>query len=129
VTESLSDRDQLQANLQKLEVINAAISTLDAEILKQSGLASARMIESVKSEITRLGSAFANAFAELHARHLDFDEYIDSLEEVGASVGQFRIRPNGLSHPKDRSGAYAYGLQEFIDSKFFSASGLPKVLK
>lgn len=128
VTESLSDRDQLQANLEKLEVINAAICTLDAEILKQSGLASAKLIDSQKEEIKRRGNKWANVFVDLHAAHLEFDTFIDSLEDAGASVGQFRIRPNGLSHPKDRSGNYAFALQEFVDCGYLKQSNVSKVL-
>jgi hypothetical protein len=126
VTESLSDRDQLQANLEKLEVINAAICTLDAKILKQSGLASAKLIDSQKEEIRRRGNKWAKAFVDVHTAHSDFEELIDALEDAGASVGMLRIRPNGLSHPKDRSGNYYYALTEFIDSGFLSKGELQK---
>jgi hypothetical protein len=97
--------------------------------LTETRYANNKLIESVSPEITRLGKKFADAFRDLHAAHLEFDDYIDGLEDVGASVGQFRIRPNGLSHPKDLSGSYAYGLKEFIDSGFFQKSNMPKVLK
>ena len=96
---------------------------------KELRLANNRLIDSVRPEITGLGNEFAKAFANLHARHLDFDQYIDDLESVGASVGQFRIRPNGLLHPRDLSGGHAYGLNEFIDAGFFSKSNMPKALK
>jgi chromosome segregation ATPase len=129
VAVSLADPEQLRALQKELEALTASVSILDREILAETSYANKKLIESVKSEIGRLGSAFANAFAELHARHLEYDQLIDDLEDVVASVGMFRIRPNDLSHPKDRSGAYAYGLQEFIDNKFFSVSNLPKVLK
>ena len=129
VTESLSDRDQLQANLEKLEVINAAICTLDAEILKQSGLASAKLIDSQKEEIKRRGNKWAKAFVDVHTAHSDFEELIDALEDAGASVGMLRIRPNGLSHPKDRSGNYYYALTEFIDSGFIAKSDLLKAFQ
>jgi hypothetical protein len=125
----LPDQEQLTTLLVTINHLNAEISTLDAEILKETSVANNRLIESEKARIGRLGSAFANAFAELHARHLEYDQLIDDLEDVGASVGQFRIRPNGLSHPKDRSGAYAYGLNEFIDAGYYSKSNLSKVLK
>jgi hypothetical protein len=125
----LPDQEQLNSLLVTINHLNAEISTLDAEILKETRVASNKLIDSQKEEIKRRGSAFANAFAELHARHLEYDQLIDDLEDVGASVGQFRIRPNGLSQPKDRSGAYAYGLIEFIDAGYYSKSSLSKVLK
>jgi hypothetical protein len=126
---SLSDPDQLTALRKELESQNAAVSIIDQEILIETRYANNRLIESVSSEISRLGKKFADAFRDLHQAHLDFDEYIDGLEDVGANVGQFRIRPNGLSHPKDSSGSYAYGLKEFIDSGLFSKSNMPKVLR
>jgi hypothetical protein len=128
VTESLSDRDQLQANLEKLEVINAAICTLDAEILKQSGLASTKLIESQSEEIKRRGNRWAKAYVDVHTAHSDFEELIDALEDAGASVGHLRIRPNGVSHTHDRSGNYFYAIQEFIEAGFLSKGDMPKVL-
>jgi hypothetical protein len=129
IAASLSDQDQLTALRKELESQNAAVSIIDKEILTETRYANNKLIESVSPEITRLGKKFADAFRDLHAAHLEFDDYIDGLEDVGASVGQFRIRPNGLSHPKDLSGSYAYGLKEFIDSGFFQKSNMPKVLK
>jgi division protein CdvB (Snf7/Vps24/ESCRT-III family) len=129
VAMSLPDPDQLRALQKQLEALNAAVSTIDREMLTETRYANNAFLESVRSEINRLGNAFANAFADLHSRHLEYDQFIDSLEDVGASVGQFRIRPNGLSHPKDLSGSYAYGLREFIDAGFFSQSNLPKALR
>jgi hypothetical protein len=127
LSEALSDHDQLRANQKEIEVLSAAVSVLDKEILKQTREASDKLIESVKSEIVRLGSAFANAFADLREKHLEYDDFLDSLENVGASVGQFRLKPNGLDHPKQPSGNYYYGLDEFVRCGFFSQSTLQKV--
>jgi hypothetical protein len=123
------DTARLAFLLTELEDLNAAMSTIDAAILTETRIANNKLIDSVRPEIARLGNNFAKAFVDLHAAHLAFDEYTDSLEDAGASVGQFRMRPNGLSHPKDLSGAYAYGLKEFIDSGFLNNSNLPKVFK
>jgi hypothetical protein len=129
VTNIPADTDRLPVLLRELEDLNIADNIVNGQIQAESRLAGNKLIESVRPEIMRLGSKFANAFRDLHAAHLEWDDYIDSLEEAGASVGVFRIRPNGLSHPKDMSGSYAYGLREFVDSGFFAARDLPKVLK
>jgi hypothetical protein len=129
VTNTPADTERLPVLLRELEDLNIADSIVNGQIQTETRLAGNKLIESARPEITRLGSKFANAFRDLHAAHLEWDDYIDSLEEAGASVGVFRIRPNGLSHPKDKSGSYAYGLKEFIDSGFFIARDLPKVLK
>jgi hypothetical protein len=129
VAVSLPDPDQLWKLQRDLEVLNTAVSTIDTAILHETRVANTKLCESVKPEITKLGNAFARAFADLHARHLEFDQYIDDLEDAGASVGQFRLRPNGLSHPRDLSGSYFYSLREFIDAGFFSQRDMPKALK
>jgi hypothetical protein len=129
VAVELSDADQLRSLQRKIETIDAALAVLDAEFQKELRIVNNDLVVSVRPEIKRLGSKFADAFRDLHAAHLEFDDYIDDLENVGASVGQFRIRPNGLSHPKDLSGSYAYGLKEFIDLGFFQKSNMPKVLR
>jgi hypothetical protein len=124
-----ADTERFPALLRELEDLNVADAIIGGQIQAESHLAGNKLIESVKPELTRRGNRFANAFRDLHTAHLEWDEYIDSLEDAGASVGVFRIRPNGLSHPKDMSGSYAYGLKEFIDAGFFAARDLPKVLK
>jgi hypothetical protein len=124
-----ADTERFTQLLRELDDLNIAEKIVDSAIQTETRLAGNKLIESVTPEITRLGKKFADAFHELHAAHLEFDEYVDGLEDVGASVGQFRIRPNGLSHPKDLSGSYAYGLKEFIDSGFFSKANMPKVLR
>jgi hypothetical protein len=123
---TLPDTEQLIANHRELEDLYAADARNDAKKVKEEREANIRLIESVKPELTRLGNKWANAFLECHGAHLDFDNFIDALEDAGASVGQFRIRPNGLSHPKDRSGNYFYALQEFVDSGFLKTSNMPK---
>ena len=125
----LPDPQRLNELLIKLNTLNAEISALDAEILKDTREASNKLIEHIKSDIDRLGSKFANAFRDLHAAHLEYERFIDSVEDVGANVGQFRIKPNGLSHPMDRSSNYYYGLLEFTEAGFFSKSDMPKVFK
>jgi hypothetical protein len=129
LAETLSDLDQLKANQNELEIIGDAISTLDAEILKRSRGASNKMIEFATPELNRRGSAFANAFDTLRAKHLEYDDFLDSLENAGASIGQFRLKPNGLDHPKQLSGNYFYGLEEFAHHGFFSKSTLQKVFE
>jgi hypothetical protein len=124
-----ADPERLAQLLSELEDLDVAVKIVEGHIQTETRLASNKLIDSVRPEITRLGQKFANAYRDLHTANLDFDEYIDALEDAGASVGVFRIRPNGLSHPKDMSGSYAYGLKEFVDLGFFSTQYFPKVLK
>ena len=74
-----------------------------------------------------IGKRFADAFLALRTAHLEFDSFVNELEDAGGNVSTLRIRPNGLSHPRDSSGNYFYGLRDFVDAGFFSESHMAKV--
>jgi hypothetical protein len=121
------DMLRLQHLLQELDTINGAIGRLDSEIQKEHAVASRLVCETVKPEVTRLGKGFAKAFLQLHSAHSEYVRYLDAIEDTGASTTSLgRVWPNSLGHPKDLSGPYMYGLQEFIDAGFLDA--MPKVL-
>jgi hypothetical protein len=122
----LPDHELLPALLVTLNNVNADVSTYDAEILKEKQLANKKLIASKQDEIKRNGSECAKALLYLCAACLKQDEDLDSLESVGADVGQYRIRLSGLGSPRDLSSGFAYGLREFIDSGYMSKSDLPK---
>jgi hypothetical protein len=125
---SLPDHKQLGVFQKELEILNAAVSAIDSEIQKESRYASSRMLEDVKPEIVRRGSEFAKAFLALRDKHLAFNEFTDLIEETGCSVSAIRIRPAGLSDPKDQCGSYPYGLREFAEAGYISHSVAPKVI-
>jgi hypothetical protein len=125
----LPDVDDLTQTLTKLDIVNSAISVIDRAILIEAQSASNKMYDSVKPEVMRLGQGLAKAYVDLHSAHLAFDQFVNDLEDAGGNVSTLRIRPNGLSHPMDRCGAYFYGLREFIDAGFLSKSDMPKVLQ
>jgi hypothetical protein len=124
-----ADPERLTQLLRELDDLNIAEKIVEGTIQTETRHAGNKLIESVSPEIQRLGNKFGKAFVDLHSASLEYDRYIDSLEETGANVGQYRIRPNGLSHPADRSGNFFYAIQEFINSKFISHSDMPKVLR
>jgi hypothetical protein len=123
------DDMRLQTLLVEIQDLQNAVSVIDRQIEAEEQAASRKLVKSEWSEIERRGNKYAKAFVDFYAAHLDFDEHLDRLEDVGASVGQFRVRPNGVSSPKDPSGSYFYGLREFIDAGFLSKSDTPKVFK
>jgi hypothetical protein len=128
VVASLPDPEQLRTLQKELEILNAAVSTVDAAILAETRIASNKMLEAVKPEVTRLGNNFAKAFLALREEHLQYVEFVDKLDDAGGNVSAIRITPNGLSDPRDRSSNYAYGLREFAEAGFISHSVVPKVI-
>jgi hypothetical protein len=128
VAVELPATDQLRAKRQEIEAINAAISTLDAEIQKETRVANNTLLKSVAPEITRLGTEFAKAFLATRDKHLAFNEFCDSIEDAGGNVSAIRITPNGLSDPRDRCGNYSYALREFAEAGFVSHSVVPKAI-
>jgi hypothetical protein len=124
-----TDTERLTQLLRDLEDLNIAEKILEGEIQTETRLAGHKLYEAVKPEVTLHAKKFANAFRDLHTAHLDLERFADKLEDAGAEVSALRIRPNGLSHPMDRSSSYFYGLREFIEAGFFSQSDMPKVFK
>jgi hypothetical protein len=128
VVASLPDPEQLRTLQKELEVLNAAVSTIDAAILAETRTASNLLLDAVKPEVIRLGNNFAKAFLALRAEHLKYVELVDLIDDAGGNVSALRITPAGLSDPRDRSGNYSYGLREFAEANFISKSVAPKVI-
>jgi hypothetical protein len=123
------DREQLNVLLVTIDKKNAEVGAFDAEILKENRVANNKLIESEMDGIKRRGNKAAKALADLCEADLEYELHLDSLEEVGATVGQYRIRLPGLGSPRDISSGYAYSLREFIDAGMISTSDLPKALR
>jgi hypothetical protein len=128
VVVSLPDPAQLRALQKELEILNAAVSTIDAAILAETRTASNLLLEAARSEVNRLGSKFAKAFLALRSEHLEYLEFVDMIDEAGGNVSAIRITPNGLSDPRDRCGNYSYALREFAEAGFVSHSVVPKAI-
>jgi hypothetical protein len=128
VAVTLPDAQQLKELLAELEILNAALGTINAEIQKETRLASNKLLEAVRPEVMGLGGKFADAFLALRSAHLEYIEFIDSVEATGANIETLRVRPHGLSDPRDLSGNYPYGLRDFADAGFMSKSLAPKAI-
>jgi hypothetical protein len=122
-----ADPEHLTQLLRELEDLNMAANIVEGAIQTETRIAGNKLYEAVKPDVARLGKKFADAFRDLHTAHLEFDRFVDKLEDAGGNVSTLRIRPNGLSSPADRSSSYMYGLLEFIDAGFSSKSDMPKV--
>jgi hypothetical protein len=128
VAVALPDPEQLRALQKELEILNAAVSTIDAAIQAETRFASNKMLEAMRPEINRLGSKFAAAFLALRSEHSEYVEFIDKLDDAGGNVSAIRITPNGLSDPRDSCGNYSYALREFAEAGFVSHSVVPKAI-
>jgi hypothetical protein len=127
--DSAPDMTRLEQLLLELNDLNRAIGILDGAIQKEKTVASRLVLNAVKPHVTILGTTFAKAFLDLHAAHLDYNKYIDAVENVGVSVSGLRVCPNGVGFPTDLSGQYSYGIRDFIDAGFLQTSDMPKVLR
>jgi hypothetical protein len=129
VTVRLPDADRLRELLTELDVLNAAIGTIDTAIQNETRLASNKLLEAVKPELLRRGSAFAKAFLALRFEHLEYIKFVDEIEDAGGNVSALRLTPNGLSDPRDSSGSnYRFGLREFAEAGFLPESAAPKAI-
>jgi hypothetical protein len=128
VVESLSDPDQLRALQKELEVLNDAVSTIDAAILAETRTASDKLLDAVRPEVNRLGSKFAQAFLALRSEHREYIEFVDKLDDAGGNVSALRITPAGLNDPRESCANYSYALREFAEAGYVSHSVVPKAI-
>ena len=123
-----SDNVTLQALLIELSDLQAASSAVDSAILTETRLASSKLLETVKPDVTRLGSVFAKAFIALRSAHLAYNKHVDEIESAGANVESLRISLSGISDPLDATGSYPYCLREFANAGFISKSLAPEMI-
>jgi hypothetical protein len=117
---------QLQCEIQDF---GAALGIVEGRTQNEERIAGNKQREAVQPEIDRLGNIYANAFLATHTAALDYDSFVNRLEDAGGNISTLRLSPAGLMGPSDRNSQFAYGLKEFIDSGFFLKSNMPKVLK
>ena len=113
-----------------LHDVNSAIAILDSEIEKEKVIASRLVCKAVKSEVDRLGKSFAAAFASVYFSHSEYIEFLDKVEDTGASVASLgRVWPSALGHPRDKSGAYYYGFKEFLEGGLIEKNAIPQAIR
>jgi hypothetical protein len=123
------DMTRLEQLLLKLDDLNRAIGILYGAIQKEKTVASRLVCEAVRPEVTKLGTAFARAFLALHAAQHKYHDYLDQIQDTGASVGSLpHVFISGLGSSRDRSGTFMYGTKDFIEAGYLTPSDMPKVL-
>jgi hypothetical protein len=124
------DISKLEAMLQELNIRNRTIAILDDLITTEKAAASRLLCKAEKPEVDKRGKAFARAFVELHAAQLEYHDYLDRIQDTGASIGSLpNVFISGLGNAKDRSGQYWYGMKDFIGAGYLSPSDKPKELQ
>jgi len=124
------DMLQLDALLRELNDLNKALGILDSHIQRERAIGSRLVCETVQPEVTRLGKRFGKALLDLHAAHLDYSQFIDSVETTGASVSSLgRVSPSWLGSPLDTCGGYHYMARDFIEAEYVSKSDLHKAIR
>jgi hypothetical protein len=102
--------------------LQTAIAAVDAAILTETRLASAKLLEMVKLEAIKLGSAYAKAFVALQLEKSAYDSFVDDVESVGVNVESLRIHIRGLDDCRDPTGSFAYGRREFANTGYLPKS-------
>jgi hypothetical protein len=128
VAATLPDQEQLWQLLTELEDLGGAAGVVDSAIVTETRIASNLLLAAVKPEVLQLGNKFAKAFLTLRAEHLEYNKFVDAIEDAGGNISTLRIRPNGLSDPSDLSGNYPHGLRDFADAGYISRSLAPEAI-
>ncbi|MGY4502383.1 hypothetical protein ACVWYH_006340 [Bradyrhizobium sp. GM24.11] len=124
------DLQRLQVLLEELNVINAALNKLDGLIQKERDVGSRMVCEAVRPEVTKRAKAFANTLLAFHAAHLDYDRYLDDIENTGTNISSLnRIFLSYIGSPRDSCGGYHYSLRDFVDAGIISRSDMPQAIR
>jgi hypothetical protein len=127
--DSAPDMARLEQLLLELNDLNKAIGILDGAIQAEKTRASRMVCEAVRPEVTKLGTAFAKAFLALHTAQHAYHDYLDQIQDTGASVSSLpHVFISGLGSSRDRSGTFMYGTKDFIEAGYLTPSDMPKVL-
>jgi hypothetical protein len=130
IPDTAPDMPRLQQLLTELQDINSALAILDNEIRNQRGIGSRLVCEAVKPDVTKRANAFAKAFLDLHAAHLEYDRYLDEVENAGTSISSLnRVSPNYLGSSRDPCGGYHYSMRDFVDAGIIARSDMPKEIR
>jgi hypothetical protein len=123
-----ADPERLGQLLRELEDSNLAENIINGKIQTEERIAGNKLYESVKPEVTRLGKRFAEAFLATRDTHLEYETFVNRLEDAGGNVSALRISPAGLVNPSERNSIYAYGARELSEAGFLPNSDVQKVL-
>lgn len=119
------DTVSLGEMLQEMQIINRSIAIFDGLITKEKDVASKLLCQAEEEEVTKRGKAFAKAFVDLHASQRAYHEYLDKIQDTGASISSLpHVFINGLGDARDRSGTFFYGMRDFIEAGYLSS--MPK---
>jgi len=130
LTDAAPDMLKLEQLLKELSDLNSAIGRLDSAIQTERDTASRLVCKVVAPEADRLGKKFAAAFMALHTSHSEYNAFLDAVENTGARISSLgRVWPNSLGHPRDASGAYHYGLREFVEAGYLVRSQVPEAIR
>jgi hypothetical protein len=123
-----ADTELLTKLQREIEDMNIANCIVDGESQTETRLAQNKQREAVNAELLRLGGKFAKAFLTLRSEHLEYNQFVDEIEDAGGNVSSLRLTPSGLSDPRDSSGSYVFGLREFVEAGFLPESAAPKAI-
>lgn len=130
VPDDAPDLPRLQALLEELNVINAALNKLDGIIRKERDVASRLACEVVRPEVMKRAKAFAKALLEMHTANLEYDRYLDDIENTGTNVSSLnRIFLSYIGSPRDPCGGYHYSMRDFVDAGIISRSEMPQAIR
>jgi hypothetical protein len=128
--ESAPDMPRLEQLLTELNDLNRAIGILDHEIQSQRNIGSRLVCEAVKPDVTKRAQTFAKALIDLHAAHIEYDRYLDEVENTGTNISSLnRVFLNYLGSSRDPCGGYHYSMREFVDAGIIARSDMPQAVR
>ena len=128
--EVLPDEEQINKNREQLTILIAAMPSLAGIVQREKDRASAQLCTQVAGEHTALVKDIASRLSALHASHVRYVEFLDSLENVGASTTSLRpIWPTAIGHPRDSSGMYHWTFKEARENGHIGMKEIPEAVR
>jgi hypothetical protein len=130
LADSAPDMPRLEQLLIELNDLNRALGILDNEIRNQKNIGSRMVCEAVKADVTKRAQAFAQALIDLHAANIEYDRYLDEIENTGTNISSLnRVFLSYIGGAHDPCGGYHYSLRDFVDAGVITRSEMPKEIR
>jgi hypothetical protein len=127
---TVSDAERLDQLLRDLTDLNAAVLIIDAQIEAETRHASVKLCEAAGSEHSALARKFATKMIELHAAEVAYVQFLDSVENTGASLTSLARMPRSfLGSALDSSGGYHHFLKECVEAGHIGRSAVPESIR
>ena len=114
----LSDVEQVTKNRIELTILTNGMPMRLSAVQREKDVASSKLCDLVASDHRELVKDVASSFSALHGSLTRYFDFLDAIENTGASTTALRpVFPTGF-HPRDASGAIHWAIKEMRERPY-----------